>query len=133
MTVTVEVPEGYKFCKGCGAVLPRETGFYRQKKLMRSTGEVRWYPQAACKGCSDASALVRRRLSSGIATSRQGSLPSVASDIVDAAWVEAQVVYRRAGKLHWRASHRDIPTGAELIGAYDKGARFDCVLADLRQ
>ena len=131
MTVTIEVPEGHKFCKGCGGVFPRATGFYQQKKFIKTAGEVRLYPQTFCKKCTDALVVKHRKSTPRLPQRPHSSLRRMASDIVDAAWLEAQIVFRRAGKLHWRARHRDAPAGAEIIGAYDKGARFDRVLADL--
>lgn len=131
MTVTVEVPAGMKWCKCCGAVLPKATGFYQQKKFIKTTGEVKFYPHSLCKKCADARVAALRK-SAPKTPKPQTSLPRVASDIVDAAWLEALVVFRKAGRLQWRARHRGIPLDAEIIGAYDKGARFDCVLEDLR-
>ena len=136
MTVTVEVPKGMKWCKCCGGVFDKEDGFHKQKKFSKAAGAIKLYPCTICKRCNN-----ERRLITGAKRERRNpdaapvetSLPRVASEIVNAAWLEALVVYRRAGKLHWRARHRELPAGAEIIGAYDKGARFDCVLADLRQ
>lgn len=132
MTVTVEVPEGMKWCRCCGDVLPKATGFYQQKKFNKTTGETKLYPHTFCKKCTDARVSALRRLRPKVGEPKNpDSLRSVASEIIDAAWDEAQVVFRRSGKLQWRPSHRDVPPGAELIGAYDKGARYDRVLLDL--
>ena len=132
MTVTVEVPAGHKWCRCCGGVFPKDTGFHKQKKFSKATGEIKLYPCTICKACNNA-----RFTAVGVRRERpdvkrpEASLPTTAEEIIDAAWQEAQVVFRRAGRLQWRARHRGVPEGAELIGAYDKGARFDCVLADL--
>ena len=133
MTVTVEVPEGHKFCKKCGGVFPKDTGFYQQRKFSKATGETKLYPRQLCKKCNDAQVVAIRKVVSRSAATRRlhASLPALATEIIDAAWMETQIVFRRGGKLHWRARHRDVPPGAELIGAYDKGARYDRVLLDL--
>ena len=136
MTVTVEVPEGMKWCKACGGVYDRETGFQKQKKFSRATGDFKLYPRTLCKRCNNdrlSDVAIKRERLKAHAVPVETSLRRVASEIIDAAWLEALVVYRRAGKLQWRARHREIPAGADIVGAYDKGARFDCVLADLRQ
>ena len=54
MTVTVEVPEGHKFCKGCGGVFCRLAGFYQQRKFSKAAQEAKFYPCTTCKRCSDA-------------------------------------------------------------------------------
>jgi hypothetical protein len=54
MTVTVEVPNGHKFCKSCGGVFPLDTGFYFKKSTNPKTGTVSTYAESKCKTCSNA-------------------------------------------------------------------------------
>lgn len=61
MTVIIEVPTGHKFCKRCGGVFPKATGFYQLKKTSKATGVVSIYPRDRCKGCQDKSSASRPR------------------------------------------------------------------------
>lgn len=59
--VTVEVPTGCKFCPDCGGVFPKDTGFYQQKKVSKSTGQVTLYPRQKCRACHDKASNARPR------------------------------------------------------------------------
>jgi hypothetical protein len=52
MPVTVEVPEGHKFCKHCGGVKPLSDFPTFNRKI--STGEVMAYKPSRCKACAAA-------------------------------------------------------------------------------
>lgn len=49
MTVTVEVPEGCKFCKSCGEVKPKD--MFRMCRKANPSGSVSQYLDYRCKDC----------------------------------------------------------------------------------
>ena len=51
MIVTVEVPEGHKWCNLCGGVYPKESHFQIKRSTNPNTGTVSTYFDRRCKQC----------------------------------------------------------------------------------
>ena len=127
MTVTVDVPEGHKFCPCCGGVFSKEDGFHVRTKNGQKRADSR------CKECRRKQWHQSNQKARGTTGDRQPvnnkphhlmSLDEMAEAIAEACWAGPQSVYRSAGAIRWRAQGGRPPQGAELLGVFTIGADY---------
>lgn len=118
--VTVEVPEGCKFCKGCGGVFPKESHFSRDREYLKRSGEVVMHYRPECKECQWA----RRRgaVAPAVKVHPEESLDAIAERINDDISCGEQLVYRKGGRISWSRYNGTVPAGVELLGRFNAGA-----------
>jgi hypothetical protein len=127
VTVTVEVPDGHKFCPCCGGVFPKETGFHvitkrGVRKLESRCKECK--RQAWHKSNQKARGTTGERTPANNKPHELMSLDEIAEAIVEACWGGPQTVYRAAGMIRWRPQGGHPPKGGELIGVFNIGADY---------
>ena len=123
MTVTVEVPEGHKWCKRCGGVFPKEAGFRLRKSVKPSTGTVSIFFNTCCKHCeSEQSAKLYAQKQLKEVTAQ--NLDNIAEQISDACFSGEQVVYRHKGRIKWARYGATMPYGAEMLGRFNLGTDY---------
>lgn len=121
MPVTVEVPEGHKFCKCCGGVFPKESHFSFNVVTRKRTGQQAKEYRAECKSCQWERARLKR---AGEERAAKQDLDALAERIADDCLSGEQLVYRVRGQVKWRRYGAGLPGGAELLGRFNVGADY---------